>query len=434
VRPITFWLRFLLAGVTSAAAQHTTPVVVNDQVAPDSGAAALVKYRNLPAHGNSIPREIPPPSSPPLASTFFGMTWNTTSHFPPIPFGTMRLWDTGTSWQEIETSDGVFNWRGLDSRLAQASANGKDVLYTFGRVPVWISSVPSQRCGYGLGCAAPPSDVELGDITFKAFVTALVKHSLAATNHIKYYELWNEPDFPNFWTGTTAQLVIMNNDASNIIHALDPNAFTVGPSPTGHNSHHWISAWYAAGGNHDIGGFHTAASISGTLTEADNVRTVMNANGDISKPLWVTEGNWGASQNSSFTDDQKVAFLAQEYLLLWSKDIARYYWYAWDNTRYGTLWDSSYGIHKAGRAYELLYKWLVGSTHSQPCSKAGDATWTCNLTLANGNPAEILWNANTDVLVTVSSIFKTYQTVDDSITTPMANQVVAVGSKPVMVQ
>jgi hypothetical protein len=187
VRPITFRLRLLLAVVISAGVQRTTAPAVNDQVASDSGAAALVKYPNRSAYGYSIPRQLPPPSPPRLASTFFGMTWNTTSHFPLIPFGTMRLWDTGTSWQEIETSNGVFNWRGLDSRLAQARDNGKDVLYTFGRVPVWISSAPLQRCGYGLGCAAPPSDLESGDSVFKAFVTALVKHSLTNTNHIKYY-------------------------------------------------------------------------------------------------------------------------------------------------------------------------------------------------------------------------------------------------------
>jgi len=138
-RLITFWLCFLLAWVAFATAQPTAPVVVKDQVEPDSGAAALLKYRNLLAYEYSIPREIPPPSPPRLASTLFGMTWNTTSRFPPIPFGTMRLWDTGTSWQEIETSDGVFSWREPDSRPAQASAKEKD-LYTFGPLPVWISN------------------------------------------------------------------------------------------------------------------------------------------------------------------------------------------------------------------------------------------------------------------------------------------------------
>jgi hypothetical protein len=363
------------------------------------------------------------------------MTWNTTSHFPPIPFGTMRLWDAGTSWQEIETSDGVFNWRELDSRLAQASAKGKDVLYTFGRVPVWISSVPSQHCIYGLGCAAPPSDVESGDRTFKAFVTALVKHSLASTNHIKYYELWNEPNYPGFWTGTIEQLVIMNNDASLIIHSLDPGASTVGPSPTGYGPDKWIGRWYAAGGTHDVIGLHSKYDLVADSSNIANVKAVAAANGDGDKPVWITEGNWGAHNNNILADDQKVAWLAQQYLQYWNRGIARFYWYAWDNTHgYGPLWDSSRGVHKAGRAYEVLYSWLVGSTHSEPCSKAGDSTWTCNLTLASGNAAEILWNANADVLVTVSSRFRTYQTLDDSTINPIANREVPVGSKPVMVQ
>ena len=62
-------------------------------------------------------------------------------------------------------------------------------------------------------------------IIWKAFVTAVVTHSLSSPElHIAYYELWNEPDFKRNWTGTPAQLVTMAKDAYAIIHKLDPKA------------------------------------------------------------------------------------------------------------------------------------------------------------------------------------------------------------------
>ena len=126
-----------------------------------------------------------------LPATFFGqtITWVSASHFPSVPFGSFRLWDTQTTWAEIETSRNTFTWSELDAWLAVAAGEDKDVLYTFGRTPQWISMRPSESCTHGnIGCAAPPSDVDSGDASFKAFVTAVVKHSLASsTGHIKYY-------------------------------------------------------------------------------------------------------------------------------------------------------------------------------------------------------------------------------------------------------
>jgi hypothetical protein len=59
----------------------------------------------------------------------------------PWPTGaavnSMRLWDTGTLWGEIETSRGVYDWSVLDPWLNIAAANHADVLFTFGGTPTW---------------------------------------------------------------------------------------------------------------------------------------------------------------------------------------------------------------------------------------------------------------------------------------------------------
>lgn len=121
------------------------------------------------------------------------MDWNhfiNSSTWPSVPFGGIRLWDNYVSWEDINTASGTYNWTNLDKWLAAAQASDTDVLYTFGRTLQWASLRPSEQCGYGYGCAAPPSDIGSGDNIWKAFVTALVEHSLVSpTAQIKYYEL-----------------------------------------------------------------------------------------------------------------------------------------------------------------------------------------------------------------------------------------------------
>ncbi len=254
-------------------------------------------------------------SSSPLPGTFFSMNWNhfiPSATWPSVPFGGIRLWDNYVSWQDIEKASGRYNWNNLDKWLAAADASHTDVLYAFGRTPTWASLRPSEPCGYGMGCASPPSDVESGDNIWKTFVNALVQHSLSSpTAHIKYYEIWNEPDCTKrcTWTGTDAQLVTMARDAYDIIHSLDKDALVLGPSPHGLNVVKWLQAYYAAGGAayQDIVAFH--AYVGPHLDQlpliVDNTRALMTQYGIGNQPLWVTEGSWGVT---GLTSSQQAAY------------------------------------------------------------------------------------------------------------------------------
>jgi polysaccharide biosynthesis protein PslG len=384
-----------------------------------------------------------PPATSALPPTFFSQTINSVNphDFPSVGFGSMRLWGTFTTWAEIEISSNNYKWSEVDAWLELAGKEQKDILYTFGVTPQWASMRPSEACSQGNanpGCAAPPADVDSGDAHWKAFVTALVKHSLASSSgHIKYYEIWNEPNDPKCWTGTYAQLATMAKDAYAIIHSLDPNAKVVGPSPTGSNTVQWLASYYAAGARNaqDIVALHsylTAKTDSPAIaTRVDSLRSMMTSNGIGNLPIWSTEGGFGALPLS---DSQRVATVGQMYTLLWSKDVGRFYWYAWDSiNNWGTMWTASGGVNASGTAYGLLYKWLVGSTHSaDPCSEASDGTWTCSLTLSSDYPAEIIWNATTSKTITVSSAFATYETLTSSTVHSIAENKVTIGSEPIL--
>jgi hypothetical protein len=400
----------------------------------------------------SDPPPPPPPSGTGLSDAFFGLSYTQieASHYPSVPFGGVRLWDTNTTWAQIETSRGSYNWTDLDIWLGNISSHGQDAMYTFGRVPHWASSQPSQGCAYDVsdpGCAAPTSDLNSGDNIWKEFVTAVVKHSLSSPAlHIPYYEMWNEPDLTRNWTGTPAQLATMVKDAYAIIHSLDPKAKVVGPTPSTANQYgvHFLPDYYAAGAANaqDIVGLHAylyngssfATNPSGITTSISQLQKLMATYGISSKPIWFTEGSWSGSDSSSLSDSQKAAYLAQEYMLMWSTGaVSRYYWYAWDSNL-GTLWTPSGGMTQAGITYNQLADWLIGSTPaSNPCSEDSSGTWTCSLTLSTGYPGEIIWNANTSKTITVDASFLTSRTLANSTVHSISNHQVSIGPLPVLI-
>ena len=442
------------SGLYKATATPGTHIITATSVA-DPSKSDSVSVKVIPETAPpppTTPSDPPPASgmSAPLPPGFFGMTWNDVhaSHVPTVSFGSMRLWDTKTKWADLEPSAGRYNWGTLDSWLETADTHGKDVLYTLGETPTWASMRPSEACNQDAavhGCAAPPKDVDSGNNLWKTFVAALVHHSLASrTGHIKYYEIWDEPNAPNgiFWSGSQAQLAILARDAYEIIHQLDPEALVIGPSPTGGAfSSNWMKEYWAAGGAKylDIIGDHGwTKPVNGIqnpqdlLAVIDSVHAAESSYGLPSKPIWFTEGNWGKNPG---TNDDQIAFLSTEYIFLWSKGVSRFYWYAWDNTsNWGPLWDPSHGVHPAGTAYGLLYKWMVGSTHpANPCTENAESTWTCKLTLADGSKAEILWNHTASKTVNVGTTFHSYHTLDNTTVHAISGDTVTVGKKPILV-
>jgi hypothetical protein len=379
--------------------------------------------------------------------SMFAMTVLTegTAHFPTEPFVGLRLWDTNAVWPNLNTAAGTYDFSALDGWLAEAQTEGVDVMFTFGRTPTWASSNETQACGYDPGCAAPPTDLASGDTILKSFVTALVQHSLASpTAHIKYYEIWNEPDLQNTWSGTPAQLVTMGKDIYETVHALDPKALVIGPSPSTGNQFgiHFLPDYYAAGGApyEDIVGLHaylyTGSAFStvpeGIIDTITQLKILMSANHVGSLPIFFTEGSWGgAPANASMTSDQKVAYLGREYVLMWDASIARYYWYAWDNASWGTMLSGT-TVQPDGVAYGLVRKWLDGAAHTpNSCAKAADSTYTCPLTY-EGQPARILWNPTSTPSEIVPAAFGHYLTLDDATVEAIATGHITVGAKPVM--
>jgi len=391
-------------------------------------------------------------------SLFFGMQMNTgvLNHQPwPTPqFGTIRLWDTNTTWQEINPAPGVYDWSVLDSWVSTAQSHGvTDIVYTFGKTPTWASSNPNNiscLASWGAGACDPPDDLNPdGTGTnqhWKDFVTAIATHG---AGKIKYWEGWNEPENSAEWTGTVAQMARMAKDAKSIILGIDPTAVLLTPP----SQDAWFQQYVAAGGVQyaDVVTFHGYFGLrcgafpdaSRIANRVNDIQATLTAAGISGKPLWDTEASWGDEQTNCFTDqDQRAAFLAQFYLLHLSANVSRFYWYQWNNDRWGTLWSSNPApngtVLEPGAAYQQVYGWLVGNTLAAPCNSSG-TQWTCTLTGQNGYQAEAIWDTSQscnqghcstiDVLVDAKYSRSHDLTGNSAI---VANSRVAVGLKPIL--
>ncbi|HKS75181.1 MAG TPA: cellulase family glycosylhydrolase [Terriglobales bacterium] len=402
----------------------------------------------------------PPPSSVP--ASFFSMTIHGNNNLPTIPFGSARLWGTGTSWMDINYAPGVFDFTNIDTWIGISHARHIDLIYTFGQVPGWASSNPGLVCGNNgspLGSCAPPNDLN-SDGTgtnqhWKDFVTAVVTH---AAGQIKYWEIWNEPTVSGYWQGTNQQMLRLAQDAYTIIKSADPNALVATPSPstgiTGVAG--WMGPYLGLGGGKyaDIIAFHAYSYVNqpGVYPQPEdivplinNLKSVLAANAQAQKPLWCTEGDWGMTNVNGFTDqDLHAAYLARHYLLQESEGVARYYWYAWDNGFSGGLpdglWVPNSGITLPGTAYQQVENWLVGATSTSQCSTQG-TVWTCNYTRSNGYQAEAIWDTSqacsNGVCSTssqpASSQYLHYRDLAGN-TTQINGGTVPVGAKPILLE
>jgi hypothetical protein len=215
--------------------------------------------------------------------------------------------------------------------------------------------------------------------------------------HIQAYEIWNEPNLTGFWSGSTDQMLTLTREASQIIRNIDPKALVVSPSATTAAGIPWLTEFLKKGGGPyvDVIGFHFYVEPQFPPEEMvpliQRVRHVLVENGVADKPVWNTETGWLPPAIFD-SEELAAAFLARAYLVVWAAGVQRFYWYAWDNqyVRLVTYKKDTRTITPAGRTYEIIQRWIVGTTMSD-LTESADQTWTCHLQ-RNGKSQWIVWN------------------------------------------
>ena len=370
-----------------------------------------------------------------VPADYFGMSENGvagSSPWPAVSFGTLRMWDIGTRWNQINTSSGYYNWSKTDKVVNLALSNGKDLIYTFGGTPAWASSQPTQSCLYGNGsCAAPKSMSDLS--TFAKALATRYK------GKIKYYELWNEPNDTHYYTGSMSSMVAMSQTIRDAIKSIDPSAIILSPCPTWSSSGSptiWLASYLSAGGGQyfDIASYHAYAGPNSPefiVNSAQGIRNTLTNGGYGSKKLFITEGGWGENKYLTNTDLQ-ANFAARYLVLAWAKGVSKVAWYSYDNQSWNTLWNSTTGLRPAGNAYKQVYKWLTGATVTG-CAQDSNSTWSCSLTRPNGYTGKIIWNPSKSTGFSFSTSLDRKWTLGGTLST-ISGGSATVGPKPILVE
>lgn len=408
-----------------------------------SGRVSLLALICLVSAQNSTsPVTISPPSGP-IPSSYFGMH----NHHPTypgelvsVPIGTIRLWDTGVNWPDLEPSRGVWQWSLLDQIISIAQQHQWQVILPLAFSPQWASSQPNQNLFNDptrLGWSAEPASLQ----DWRDYVRAVATRY---QGQVHIYEIWNEPNIAENWSGTTPQIVQLAQEAYAIIKAVDPTNVVISPSAAYDNGGGitWLNGYFGAGGGAyaDIVGFHFYIGTEppeNLPTHIAQVQAVLKQFG-YTKPLWNTEANWAQSDITFSDPNVGAAWLARAYIFNWASGIPLFSWYAWDNRSYVAIFLVQADLVTptvAAAAYAQTEAWLSGSRMLGLASDA-NGNWTCRLQRPDGSAAYIVWNPSGQGSVAIPAGWKATQvrTLVGQVAPLQGVQALALGQSPQLIE
>src|SRR5437868_948136 len=101
-----------------------------------------------------------PPEGFPVSGDFQALIDHAPNTWPLVPVNTLRLFDTGTAWYQMNPSEGVYDWHVLDTWLKLGAKHNVTFLMTLALTPLWASSNQNDPvCRYSPGVCAPPDDL-----------------------------------------------------------------------------------------------------------------------------------------------------------------------------------------------------------------------------------------------------------------------------------
>lgn len=383
------------------------------------------------------------------------IVWPQTPSATPADPGFLRLHDAGTSWSDLSTGSGTYDWTTLDTWLDTiAQHEPVRVIQTFSWVPCWDASPCEAMNIAPTGTNVPPRDLTAnGSASFNEFVTQFVQHcspngncagncpagqSCTATNLIRYYEMWNEWNTTRRWTGTINQLYEMLAPAVSIIRANVTNAIILTPSTTSAASSSftaWLNLETANGTLSDWVNWHEYLNDSTPESQWSEYGAVY-VSIQYSLPAWQskpwadTETNWDVDTfacPSRYSATDCTGQIARWQLLHASNGTRDLNWYKWEqsigsNAEYET-------------AYSYLMQYLMGGQFSAPCASANGATWTCSFTEANGTAALWVWTPNeSGATFSVPAGYVDYVDLTGGKTAVNGGQSIAIKTMPVMLE
>ncbi|HOV14600.1 MAG TPA: hypothetical protein PK771_09975 [Spirochaetota bacterium] len=282
--------------------------------------------------------------------------------FKEIPFHSIRLWDADVRWNQIEPVKGIYIFDRLDDYVSKANSKNIDIIMTLGMSTDWSAKRKWEKSLYGK--EVKPSEPENID-DWRNYVKTL---GTRYKGKIKYWEIWNEPDFPFFYSGSIPMMVKLTKEANEILKSIDPENKIISPSVSGWKGWFggliWLDLFLKFGGKKyiDIIGFHL---YTGKIYKPENMVSYINLvkqirdNNCLSHlPIWNTETNY---HYKNISKKEAISHIAKIYLINLYCGIERVFWYSWGfgNDLGGMVYKDTKELTYEGEAYYNLSKWLV---------------------------------------------------------------------------
>jgi hypothetical protein len=398
-----------------------------------------------------------------VPTSFFGIHDGSMQAYDNLGgFGSVRLWDAGVQWRQVETSPGYYDWSRLDSLVSAAQAHGTQVTLVLAMTPAF----------YGPAANQPPTDLA----SYAAYVRAVMTRyrSFNGSRGISSYQVWNEGNVSMFWSASPAALARMTQVVDQVRDEVDPGATVIAPSfavrMLGQRT--WLERYESqvVGGlpvwryvDADALSLYPQATYGDRVGGPEDAMTLLHqsrlamhdAGVPWTKAVWATEVNYGLRSGSGplsadpLSDGRQIANVLRTYLLGASRHLGRVYWYRYDWGRLpeseggGTLgntllttpgqWDQ---VTPAGHALATAADWLngrlvdAGARH--PCAHDRHGTYRCVVRYRAGTRT-IYWNPYHRVTLQVPGAVSVQD--QAGLTTRLAGRTarVRVGYRPVAV-
>ncbi len=245
-------------------------------------------------------------------------------------------------WQDIEPKEGVFDFAKYDRIVDIFSANNINILGLLNYSADWAA--------FDGGWNSPPKDNKL----FVAYASKVIKRY---KDKVKYWEVWNEPDSPIYWSVQDGlkSYVSLLKDVYLAAKKIDPDCKVLnGGLAKGISS---INCLYDKGakGYFDILNLHffenplRKGGIKAVVSFPKLAYKIMFRNGDCNKKIWITEigcpgvrrglmvNKWWLGKNP--TEKQQALWLKRVYTeLLKDENVEKVFWAFFRDTK--EHWDN----------------------------------------------------------------------------------------------
>lgn len=224
-------------------------------------------------------------------------------------------------WSLVQPSKGTYDWRRHDQIVTLAQKHGFEIMPILDYSSEWASTATNPKDGQDR-LFAPPILAEYAWYAYKA--------ADRYKSDIHAWEIWNEPNLSFFWRPepNPALYTALLQNAYLAIKYADPSAVVVfgGMAPNGYSPAKFLQGVYEAGGRSffDVVAYHPytdpnegTSALKGRL---ERIRAVMIANGDINKPIWITEYGIPSGPSQGVSNAGQARWLSQSLYAVFSLD------------------------------------------------------------------------------------------------------------------